>query len=365
VAQRVGILTGGGDCPGLNAAIRGVVKAAAGLGWEVVGIRRGFEGLLPPHDTRALTLESTSEILTLGGTILGAASGGRFAAKTGHGEAGRLPAELIRETQQSIEKLGITALVAAGGDGTLSIAQQFFEAGTPVVAIPKTIDNDLQATVITFGFDSAVACATDALDRLQTTAGSHGRVFVLELMGRYAGWIAIHAGIAGGADVILIPEIPFRYEAIARQIEKLEKLGRNFALIAVAEGAREEGGEYAVKGPMRADKEAQLGGIGERVAAEIKKRCGKETRTVVLGHLQRGGGPTTFDRLLATRYGVAAVQMIAEKQFGMMAALRPPDIVAVPIKDAIGKIRTVPPDGNVVRTARALGISMGAASELA
>ncbi len=363
MARRIGILTGGGDCPGLNAAIRGVVKCAVGLGWEVLGIKSGFEGLLPPHNVMPLTLENTSGILTLGGTILGAASSGRFSAKTGHGTAGQLPAGLIRETQDAIAHLGLSAIIAAGGDGTLTIAQHFHEAGTPVVAIPKTIDNDLQATVITFGFDSAVACATDALDRLHTTAESHGRVFVLELMGRYAGWIAVHAGIAGGADVILIPEIPFRYEAIEKQIKRREALGRRFTLIACAEGAREEGGDFAVKGPMRSDKEAQLGGIADRVSAEIRKRTGKESRTVVLGHLQRGGGPTTFDRLLATRYGVAAVQMIADGQLGMMAALRPPDIVGVPIKDAIGKIRTVPPDGNVVRTARALGISMGGADE--
>jgi 6-phosphofructokinase 1 len=262
-----------------------------------------------------------------------------------------------------MKALGISALVAAGGDGTLSIAQQFFEAGTTIVGVPKTIDNDLQATVITFGFDSAVACATDALDRLSTTAESHDRVIVLEVMGRYAGWIAVHSGISGGANVILIPEIPFNYAAVCRKIEEREKSGRRYALVVVAEGAREEGGDYAVKGQEQG-KEAQLGGMGERVAAEIHKLTGKDTRSMVLGHLQRGGGPTTFDRLLATRYGVAAVQMIEAGQSGMMAALQPPDIVPVWIKDAIGKIRTVPPDGNVVRTARALGISMGAKSDV-
>ena len=356
--RKIGILTGGGDCPGLNAVIRAVVKAAARLGWEVAGVRRGFEGLLPPGDLMPLTIESTRGILTWGGTILGAANKGRFSAKTGHGDTGRIPADLIAEAQASMRELGISALIAAGGDGTLTIAQQFFEAGTFVVAVPKTIDNDLQATVITFGFDSAVACATDALDRLNTTAESHDRVIVLEVMGRYAGWIAVHSGIAGGANIILIPEIPFRYDALVRKIEERERLGRRFTLVVAAEGAREEGGGFAVRG-MEKDKEAQLGGIGERVAAEIKKRTGKDTRSMVLGHLQRGGGPTTFDRLLATRYGVAAVQMIAAGQSGMMAALQPPDIVPVPIKDAVGKIRTVPPDGNVVRTARALGISMG------
>ncbi|MBI3857778.1 MAG: 6-phosphofructokinase [Planctomycetes bacterium] len=362
MAKKIGILTGGGDCPGLNAVIRAVVKASARLGWDVAGVRRGFDGLLPPGDLVPLTVESTRGILTCGGTILGAANKGQFTAKTGHGETGRIPEELLARTRQSMEALGISGLVCAGGDGTLTIAQQLFEAGVPLVAVPKTIDNDLQATVITFGFDSAVACATDALDRLNTTAESHDRVIVLEVMGRYAGWIAVHSGIAGGANVILIPEIPFHYEAVVRKIQEREKLGRRFTLVVVAEGAREEGGDYAVKATEK-NKEASLGGMGERVAAEIKKRSGKETRTVVLGHLQRGGGPTTFDRLLATRYGVAAVQMIAKGEFGMMAALRPPDIVSVPIQDAIGKIRTVPPDGNVVQTARALGISMGALSD--
>ncbi len=363
MGKKIGILTGGGDCPGLNAVIRAVVKSSARLGWDVVGVRRGFDGLLPPGDLQPLTTDNTRGILTWGGTILGAANKGRFSAKTGHGEAGRLPAELIATAQKSMQDLGLSALIAAGGDGTLTIAQQFFEAGTTIVGVPKTIDNDLQATVITFGFDSAVACATDALDRLNTTAESHDRVIVLEVMGRYAGWIAIHSGISGGANVILIPEIPYHYEAIVRKIEEREKLGRRFTLVVVAEGAREEGGGYAVKGQEK-NKEATLGGIGEQVAAEIRKRTGKETRSMVLGHLQRGGGPTTFDRLLATRYGVAAVQMIQAGQSGMMAALQPPDIVPVWIKDAVGKIRTVPPDGNVVQTARALGISMGSRDEV-
>ena len=362
MTKKIGILTGGGDCPGLNAVIRAVVKASARLGWEVLGIRRGFEGLLPPGDVMPLTVDGTRGILNWGGTILGSTNKGHFTAKTGHGQAGKIDPEIIAKAQKCMADLGISALVVAGGDGTLSIAQQFFEAGTTVVGVPKTIDNDLQCTVTTFGFDSAVACATDALDRLKTTADSHDRIIVLEVMGRYAGWIAMHAGISGGGDIILIPEIPFTYDAIVRKIHEREKLGRKFALVVVAEGAREEGGGYAVKSQEK-NKEANLGGIAEQVAIEIQKRTGKDTRSMVLGHLQRGGGPTTFDRLLATRYGVAAVQMIEAGQAGMMAALHPPDIVPVWIKDAIGKIRTVPPDGNVVRTARALGISMGARDE--
>src|SRR6185295_15498129 len=223
MGKKIAILTGGGDCPGLNAVIRAVVKAAVRLRWEVWGIRRGFDGLLPPADLIPLTIESTRGILTWGGTILGAVNKGRFSAKTGHGEAGKIPPELIQEAQDSMKTLGLSALIAAGGDGTLSIAQQFFEAGTTIVGVPKTIDNDLQATVTTFGFDSAVSCATDALDRLSTTAESHERVMVLEVMGRYAGWIAVHTGISGGANVILIPKIPFTYEAICRKIAEREK----------------------------------------------------------------------------------------------------------------------------------------------
>jgi phosphofructokinase-like protein len=303
MGRKIGILTGGGDCPGLNAVIRAVVKASARLGWEVWGIKRGYDGILPPADLVPLTVESTRGILTWGGTILGAANKGKFAAKTGHGEVGRIPPEILGAAKQSLETLGISALVAAGGDGTLTIALQLFEAGVPIVGVPKTIDNDLEATVITFGFDSAVACATDALDRLNTTAESHDGVIVLEVMGRYAAWIAAHSGIAGGANVILIPELPFRYDAIVRKIEQREKMGRRFTLVVAAEGAREEGGEFVTKGPAEENKEAQLGGLGDRVAAEIRNRTGKETRAMVLGHLQRGGGPTTFDRLLATRYG--------------------------------------------------------------
>ncbi|MBI4615853.1 MAG: 6-phosphofructokinase [Planctomycetes bacterium] len=364
MTKKIGVLTGGGDCPGLNAAIRAVMKSGIRQGWDVVGIRGGFEGLLAPGDAKPLTYENTSGILTMGGTILGSANRGHFSAKAGAGEKRGVPAELIKEAQDTMRSLGITALIVIGGDGTLSIAQQFYEAGTPVVGIPKTIDNDLQATVVTFGFDSAVACATDALDRLHTTAESHNRIIVLEVMGRWAGWIAVHAGIAGGGDIILIPEIPFSYDAIVQQIDRRERMGRRFTLVVVAEGAREKGAGYVAKESGSPDREMRLGGIGERVAGEIQRRTGKETRTVVLGHLQRGGGPTTFDRLLATRYGAFAVQMVIEGNFGKMAALAPPDVVAVPITEAIGRIRTVPPDGNVVRTARALGISLGAPEEV-
>jgi 6-phosphofructokinase 1 len=253
----------------------------------------------------------------------------------------------------------LRALVCVGGDGSLSIAQQLFEHGVPVVGVPKTIDNDIEATVITFGFDSAVACATDALDRLRTTAQSHDRVMVLEVMGRYAGWIAAHAGISGGGDVILIPEIPFRYEAVCAKVLERERDGKHFTLVVAAEGAREQGKDYVTAGSAENNREARLGGVGAVVAAEIQKRTGKETRVCVLGHLQRGGAPTSFDRLLCTRFGTRAVQLIAEEQYGNMVALRPPDTVAVRISDAIGRLRTVPPNGDIVQTARALGITFG------
>jgi len=246
-----------------------------------------------------------------------------------------------------------------GGDGSLSSAQQLFEHGVPVVCVPKTIDNDLEATALTFGFDSAVACATDALDRLRTTAQSHDRVMVLEVMGRYTGWIAVTAGISGGGDVILIPEIPFRYEAVCAKIAEREREGKHFTLVIAAEGAREQGKDYVTAGSAEKNREVRLGGIGAVVAAEIQARTGKETRVCVLGHLQRGGAPTSFDRLLCTRFGARAVQLIAEEQYGHMVALRPPDTVAVKLTDAIGRLRAVPPNGDIVQTARALGISFG------
>jgi len=358
MSERIGILTGGGDCPGLNAVIRAVVKAAAKRGWETIGFLDGYEGLLDLRN-RPLQYHEMDGLLHLGGTILGTTSKGRFAAKTGHGEVRKIPDEILERSKRNFDQLDLRALVCVGGDGSLTIAQQLFEHGIRLVGVPKTIDNDLEATVMTFGFDSAVACATDALDRLRTTAESHNRVIVLEVMGRYAGWIAAHSGIAGGGDVILIPEIPFRYEKICAKIAEREKAGKKFTLVVVAEGACEQGGGYVTAGGAEENREARLGGVGTVVAAEIQKRTGKETRVCVLGHLQRGGGPTTFDRLLCTRFGARAVQLIADEMFGYMVALKPPDTVAVKITDAIGRIRTVPLEGDIVQTARALGISFG------
>ncbi|WCJ58924.1 ATP-dependent 6-phosphofructokinase [Fontisphaera persica] len=355
---RIGILTGGGDCPGLNAVIRAVGKSATTRGWETLGFHNGFEGLLD-NDYRVLNYKDMDGLLLRGGTILGTTNKGRFAVKTGHGETHRIPEAVLARTKENIHALGLRALVVVGGDGTLTIAQQLFEAGVPLVGVPKTIDNDLEATAFTFGFDSAVACATDALDRLHTTAESHNRVMVLEVMGRYAGWIAMHAGIAGGGDVILIPEIPFTYESICTKIAEREARGKHFTLVVVAEGARPKGGDFVTSGPQETNREARLGGIGAVVAAEIQKRTGKETRVCVLGHLQRGGGPTTFDRMICTQFGAMAVRLIAGEQYGYMAALRPPEVVAVPIREAIGRLRTIDPKGELVQTARDLGVSLG------
>lgn len=357
--NRIGILVGGGDCPGLNAVLRAVVKASAIRGWEVLGFRGGFEGLLAPVRYDVLDYRQMGALLYRGGTVLGTSNKGRFSAKTGHGEVRAVPAEIVSEARQTLTDLGCAALVVLGGDGTLTIAHQLWQAGIPIVAIPKTIDNDLHGTYITFGFDSAVACATDALDRLTTTGESHERVMVLEVMGRYAGWIALSAGIAGGADVILIPEIPFTYESICAKIRAREAENKKFTIVVVAEGAREQGGEYISSHAPEADREARLGGIASAVAHEIEQRTGKETRACVLGHLQRGGAPTPVDRQLCTRFGVVAVEMIAQGLFGHMAAFRPPEIVPAPLANAAGGIRQVPVDGEMVRTARALGISLG------
>jgi len=357
--ERIGILTGGGDCPGLNTVIRAVVKCASKRGWDTIGFLDGFEGLLEPLRYRALDYKEMDALLFVGGTVLGTSNKGRFAAKTGHGESNRIPREILDQAKANFQKLGLRALVVVGGDGSLSSAQQLFEHGVPVVGVPKTIDNDLEATALTFGFDSAVACATDALDRLRTTAQSHERVMVLEVMGRYTGWIALTAGISGGGDVILIPEIPFRYDGVCAKVTEREREGKHFTLVIVAEGAREQGKDYVVAGDAGINREARLGGIGAVVAAEIQKRTGKETRVCVLGHLQRGGAPTSFDRVLCTRFGAQAVQLIADAKFGYMVALRPPDTAAVRLSEAIGRLRSVPPDGDMVQTARALGISFG------
>ena len=355
--QRIGILTAGGDCPGLNAVIRGCVKAANLHGYEVVGFLKGYEGLVDPVSYVPLTHKNTAGILAQGGTILGSTNKGRFCATIGVNDRVELDPELVAGVKTTVEHLGLAGLICVGGDGSLAVAQQFHEHGIPVVGVPKTIDNDLSSTAFTFGFFSAVFCATDALDRLHTTAASHERVMVLEVMGRHAGWIALYAGIAGGGDVILIPEIPWTFDNVCEAIVKREQRGRKFTLVVVAEGAVLPSGEM-VATERRKDAQVRLGGIGNLVGAEIERRLGKETRTVVLGHLQRGGNPTTFDRVVATQFGAHAVRLIVERKFGHMVTYQPPDMNDVPIIDAI-ELSSVCPSCSAVQAARALGVSFG------
>ncbi len=356
----IGILTGGGDCPGLNAVIRAATKTACRLGYDCVGFLKGYEGLVEPVSYMPLDARVTADILLKGGTILGSTNKGRFTAIVGDGDRVRIDQGLLDQVATTVRQLGIAGLVCVGGDGSLAIAQQLFENGIPVVGVPKTIDNDLGATAFTFGFDSAVAAATDALDRLHTTAASHERVMVLEVMGRHAGWIALHAGIAGGGDVILLPEIPWTFENVCRKILERESEGKRSTLIVAAEGAALPGGGLvcATDTPDE-QRQVRLGGIGEVVAREVKTRLGREARAVVLGHLQRGGAPTAFDRMLATEFGAHAVRLVHQGRFGEMACYRPPDITSVPIAEAIKTLSTVDPKGSAVQAARALGVGFG------
>ncbi len=357
--QSIGILTGGGDCPGLNAVIRAATKSAIHLGYDVIGFLKGFEGLADPIRTMPLTLENTANILNLGGTILGSTNKGRFSAKVGVDKKRQIDPALLEMVKRNVASLSIDGLICIGGDGSLSIAQQLFEAGVPVVGVPKTIDNDLGCTAFTFGFDSAVACAANALDRLHTTAASHERVMVLEVMGRHTGWIALHAGIAGGGDVILIPEIPWSFENVCAKILQRKQMGKAFTLIVVAEGAQLPDGGLVTLESVNQTRQARLGGIGQYVAEEVQKRLGTETRCVVLGHLQRGGEPTYFDRCLSTEYGAHAVRLIEERRFGEMVCYDPPKIDSVPITEAVRELSRVDPLGSAVQTARALNVSFG------
>lgn len=361
--RTIGILTGGGDAPGLNAVIRAVVKtAAAEFGTKVIGIEDGFEGLLGETKSRPLSPAEVRGLLPRGGTILGTRNRGQFVEHNSRDEASRV-ANVYREAIANIERLGIDALVVLGGEGTLTIAEKFGRLGVPVCGVPKTIDNDLACTELTFGFISALDIATEALDRLHTTAESHDRVMILEVMGRHAGWIALHSGIAGGADVILIPEIPFSIQSVANQIIARDKIGSNFSIIVVAEGAVEMGSDLIYQDKSDPSHAPRLGGIGVYCQTELEMLTSKETRCVVLGHLQRGGRPNAFDRMLATNYGSCAVRALADGKHGIMVALQAGDVVTVPISEAIANLKTVPPDGQLVRTARDTGISFGALNE--
>jgi 6-phosphofructokinase 1 len=355
--RRIGVLTGGGDAPGLNAVIRAVVKSAANHGCEVVGIEDSFDGLIEPGRTRVLTPRDVTGILRVGGTILGTTNRGNpfaYPVKTSEGVR-----DYSERCIEMFHALGLEALIVIGGDGTLSISHQFHLRGVPLVGVPKTIDNDIPETTNCFGFDSAVSFATDAIDRLHTTAESHHRVMVVEVMGRYAGWIGLYAGVAGGADVILIPEIPFDLKKVASHILARERLGARFSIVVVSEGAKPQGGGVSVVKEGDLGTVERLGGLGARVASELESLTGKETRWVVLGHLQRGGAPTSFDRVLATRFGAKAFELVSHGQFGQMVAFHPPDIVAVPLDRIVGRTRNVPVDFDVVRAARAVGVSLG------
>jgi len=347
----IGIATGGGDAPGLNAVIRAATKAAIlKYKWKVIGIPDGFDGLIWPEKSFELTLEKVSGILPRGGTILGTTNRGNpFQYKTG--KNGK---EVVRDISDQVianaKKLGIDAIITIGGDGSQKIGHELFKKGMQIVGVPKTIDNDLSATQVTFGFDTALHTVTDAIDKIHTTAASHHRVMVVEVMGRDCGWIALKAGIAGGAHVILIPEIPFTIGHICKFIADRDKTGRDFTIVVAAEG---------VKLPPELKENRRASSVGNLIGNAIACRSHKEVRVIVLGHIQRGGTPSPFDRLLATRFGVAAVDLIAAGGYGMMVALHGESIVSVDVAHAIGQLKSVNPTGEVVRAARAIGIGFG------
>lgn len=358
--RRIAINTGGGDAPGLNAVIRAATLAALHSGWEVLGIRRGYTGLLEGEvdgepGVFPLTTQTVRGITHLGGTILGTTTRGNpfgLEVRQPDGTWGREDRsdEIIRR----FEELNIDALIAIGGDGSLRIAEALYQKGLPVIGVPKTIDNDLQATDVTFGFYTAVEVATEALGRLHSTAEAHQRVMVVEVMGRHTGWIALHAGLAATADVILIPEIPFRTQSIAEKVREREAVGRRFSIVVTAEGARPSGGE-----PSYVDETGRYGGLAERLATQIQETTGKEARTLVLGHIQRGGSPVAYDRILAIRFGAAAVRAIQAGSLGCMVALQGNAIRSVPLHEAVHDLKRVPADHDMVSTARAQGISLG------
>lgn len=364
--HRIGVLTGGGDCPGLNAVIRAVVKTAITRhGWEVIGIEDGYEGLILPGKTRPLGLADVRGILPRGGTILGTTNRAdpfHYEVEVkADGETRVGVQDVSNQVMDRVAELGLNALVVIGGDGSLRITVELMAKGLQAVGVPKTIDNDIAGTNVTFGFDAAVNTAMEALDRLHTTGSSHHRAMILEVMGRDAGWIALHAGIAGGADVILIPEIPYDIEVVAAKVRERHQRGTRFSILVVAEGARPLGGEAAYLAERDLSGTRRLGGIGEAVAAQLKALLDVEVRVTVLGHVQRGGSPSAFDRLLASRFGAYAVQLIAEGKLGHMVALRDDRLVAVRLDEAVGRQKLVPLDSDVLATARGLGVCVGEA----
>jgi 6-phosphofructokinase 1 len=358
--MRIAISTGGGDAPGLNAVIRAVVLSAHSRGWQCYGIQRGYEGLLSFNGVVRLGPEAVRGITHLGGTILGTTNRGNPFRYVMRGPDGaEYEADRSDDLVAAFQASGFDALVSIGGDGSLQISHQLWCKGLPVVCVPKTIDNDVSGTQRSFGFDSAVSTATEALDKVHSTAESHDRVMVVELMGRYAGWIALYSGLSGSADVILIPEIPFDIEKVCQKVLRREAAGRRFSIVVVAEGARPKDGTVELVERRGIGTVDRLGGIASKVARAIELRTGKETRTLVLGHLQRGGSPTTYDRLLALRFGSAAVRAIADRAFGTMVGVNGPDITRVPLGEVVGRSKNIPLDSDIVATARELGISLG------
>ena len=354
---RIGVLTGGGDAPGLNAVIRAVVKCAFNAGIECVGLEDSFDGLIEPDRSRVLSPREVTGILRLGGTVLGTRNTGNpFSSQVTTSEGTRGYSDRVIEM---FHKMGLGALVVIGGDGTLEIAYEFGKRGIPIVGVPKTIDNDIVGTTNCFGFDTAVAFATDAIDRLHTTAEAHKRILIVEVMGRYAGWIALYAGVAGGADAILIPEIPYDLAIVADRLRERDRWGAKFSIVVVAEGAYPKGGRTSLIEAAHGMTAERLGGIGAQVCDELARLTNKETRSVVLGHLQRGGAPTSFDRVLATRFGGKAVECITRGEFNVMVAFDPPDIISRPLADVVGKTKTVPMESDVLQTAKALGVAFG------
>ncbi|HVG71382.1 MAG TPA: ATP-dependent 6-phosphofructokinase [Vicinamibacterales bacterium] len=355
--KKIGVLTGGGDAPGLNAVIRAVVKAASNSQIQVIGLEDSFDGLIYPEKSRPLTPRDVTGILRLGGTILGTVNRGDPFAQPIETPEGTF--DYADRVVEMFQRMGLDALVCIGGDGTLAISYEFYKKGIPLVCVPKTIDNDIVGTTSCFGFDTAVDFATEAIDRLHSTAEAHRRIMVVEVMGRYAGWIALHSGVAGGADVILIPEIPYDLERVALCIRNRDDWGARFSIVVVAEGAHAKDQRAAVIEEAHRGHAERLGGEGARVAKQLEELTGKETRYVILGHLQRGGSPTAFDRTLATRFGGKAVELILKGQFGKMVANHPPDLVPVPLGEVVGKTKTVPLDYDLLTTARAMGVSFG------
>ncbi|HSJ09212.1 MAG TPA: ATP-dependent 6-phosphofructokinase [Longimicrobiales bacterium] len=352
--------TGGGDAPGLNAVIRAAVLAAASRGWEVVGVRKGFAGLLGEDEMLMLDHQSVRGITHLGGTILGTTNRGNpFEWPMPQADGSLKAVDRSDEVVAAFRDHGIDAMIVIGGDGSLRIAQGLARKGLPIVGVSKTIDNDLAVTQVTFGFHTAVQTASEAIDKLHSTAESHERVMVVEVMGRSAGWIALHSGLSATADVILIPEIPFDIEKVCAKIRRRYDSGRKFAIVVAAEGATPLGGAESLVEANRVGAAPRYGGLAEQLGRAIGDRVPYEVRTLVLGHLQRGGTPTAYDRLIALRFGAAAVRCVAEGAFGTMVALDPPDMIAVPLEDAVRQIRTVPLHSDTMATARDLGISFG------